>query len=796
MHGGRLMAVLDPIDPAYLLDDGLTAFAPPGAGVQVGYGQVAGVARIFDTQAGTDPWRGLLAVDTKALNTASGNTYQVWVESSTTPDFSAGKRDVVKINVGAILPVPSLAKFTTVYAGTRYRYLRAKFVTDGPSKSIRARIFLFPATGADEWDATALYQAMGLELQNLNNVTTGLAAWANGVVNGGPNGDGKYPVVDYNGAVHNMPCIAQMLFEAGSGGGLSQGNIDGLPGFSDHTTSPTVPVTYPLAGGGRALAKADLFGLMAAHRQDVTMQSDLSGISAVFGLTISGLERQIGVNAIVQVFGGIIDPRKPPYNCKMDFRDYRAFTSSAGSSVIESADANVVTAADIGKEFWLSNVGTNGCHYGWIGQIVDSRHFRLYTDATLSTPLNAPSSQTNLDGMWGTDDTVGIQRAFDDAEPPDHYSRGKVVVMTGIAIVSAVRFGSIAIYGFASQTCGFAQRPENSSTTSPMVADKITGVYASKRPHHYSLINLSFFGQKYCQFYTSFRRCFEIRGGNFGAFWEGAPYGHIENLIFIEAQWEGASLQQAFAGKAYGLQAFYNSWCGIRCGLWDLNGHSWHCEANGHAGILSHMAGANLTNVKCSYNGGSASGTFIHENSANYTELGVGNSVTNIRVQESWGHGICISNTDPLFITNNAASKNKFYLAAFDDVGNMGPGHGVRPGSLPPVRAMIYIKGSTANDNVLDLVTGTYGISVSGAPPENNATHGYFDTGNPARNIVHLRTPGTTNNPADWYAGRTTPLPAIPAGTGAYAPGPWGTDSSTSIGTRNPEITVNGASVP
>ncbi|ESQ85393.1 hypothetical protein AEAC466_04300 [Asticcacaulis sp. AC466] len=789
------MTISAPANPALILDDGTTTFAPTGGGTFTRKGTVGGAAHVFDTGSSTNPWSGIAAFQASVLKRSAGNEqYIVTVEGCANAGFvgevralttswnmtNPGQQDLMRIS--NLDPLDN----------TIWRYLRLSVQVSGTLPQIALTAFVRALSDLPVSSYVQLIQLQVFTLENIQNAVGCWLPWATGVEGGGPNGDGKYPI--YDGAGHSVlvACPAQW---AADGGGLSQGNIDGLPVYNSPVASPMVPATVPLPGGGRGLAKFDLFQLTSAWRQSLVFQSDLSGIQAIFGLTTAGLERQIDLNAIVQVFGGVIDPRKAPYNCKFDFRDYRAFTATAGSSIIESADANVVTAADLGKEFWLSNVGPNGCLYGWIGQIIDSRHFRIYTDNTFSTPKTSPNSQAYLDGMWGTDDTVGIQRAFDDAEPFDHYSRGKVVVMTGIAIVSAVRFGSIAIYGFASQTCGFAQRPENSSTTSPMVADKITGVYASKRPAHYSLINLSFFGQKYCQFYTSFRRCFEIRGGNFGAFYEGAPYGHIENLIFIEAQWEGASLQNAFAGKAYGLQAFSNNWCGIRCGLWDLNGHSWHCEANGHAGILSHMAGANLTNVKCSYNGGSASGTFIHENSANYTELGVGNSVTNIRVQESWGHGICLSNTDPLSITNNASSKNKFYLGAWDDVGNMGPGHGVRPSSLPSVRAMIYVKGSTTNDNILDFVTGTYGISVSGAPPENNATHGYFDTGGPQRNIIHLRTPGTTNNPADWYAGRTTPLPAIPAGTGAYAPGPWGTDSATSISARN-EVTVNGVSPP
>ncbi|ESQ83263.1 hypothetical protein AEAC466_13505 [Asticcacaulis sp. AC466] len=789
------MTISSPSNPALILDDGAVTFAPTGGGTFTRKGTVGGAARVFDTGSSAAPWAGVAAFQASVLDRSSGNEqYVLTVEGCANADFTGEVRGLAQwsMSVAGQQDIVGLSTLDPI-DNTIWRYLRLSVQVSGTTPAIAVTAFVRALSDLESFTFAELVQLQVFALENLQNAVGCWLPWATGVVGGGPNGDGKYPIYDGFGHSVLVKCPAQI---ASDGGGLSQGNIDGLTEVTDGTISPMVPATFPISGG-RALAKFDLFAQIARNRQNMPTQSNLANIDYMFGMTTAGIERRIDTNALIQNFGGVIDPTRAPYNCKFDFRDYRAFAATAGSEIIESADANVVTAADIGKEFWLSNVGSvDGCLYGWIGQIVDSRHFRIYTDATFSTPKTSSASQANLDGMWGSDDTVGIQRAFDDAEPPNHYSRGKVVVIPGIAIVSAVRFGSIAIYGFASQTCGFAQRPEYSTTTSPMVADKITGVYASKRPHHYSLINLSFFGQKYCQFYTSFRRCFEIRGGNFGAFWEGAPYGHIENLIFIEAQWEGASLQQAFAGKAYGLQAFSNNWCGIRCGLWDLNGHSWHCEANGHAGILSHMAGANLTNVKCSYNGGSASGTFIHENSANYTELGIGNSVTNIRVQESWGHGICISNADPLGITNNAAQKNKFYLAAFDDVANMGPGHGVRPASLPTVRAMIYIKGGTSTDNVLDLVTGTYGISVSGAPPENNATHGYFDTGNPQRNIVHLRTPGTTNAPSDWYAGRTTPLPAIPAGTGAYAPGPWGTDSSTSIGARNPEVTVNGASVP
>lgn len=221
---------------------------------------------------------------------------------------------------------------------------------------------------------------------------------------------------------------------------------------------------------------------------------------------------------------------------------------------------------------------------------------------------------------------------------------------------------------------------------------------------------------------------------------------------------------------------------GMRNGFWDLNGTDWHSEANGGCGILSYMSGANVSLVRCSYNGASAGGIYLgagywpDEMGANYTEIGYGNAITNMRIQECWGASLVIANQDPLNAYNGRGNKNTFTLATIDDTANLVPAKGASTTRYPDRRPMILLKGNTVTENVVELATGSGQVWA-----ENFATHGYFDTGNPSNNQISLKTPGISNSAGDWYDGYS-----------ADTPGPWGTDSASSIAARGNVVSVNG----
>lgn len=572
--------------------------------------------------------------------------------------------------------------------------------------------------------------------------------------------------------------------------------------ITPHVTAvmPGVAAGLAAAGDGDAGTEPEFFGvvpggevkrfttnLFASRR---TVDRDVLGGSEfaewIDCLTSTGIERKIAVDALTAAFGQVIDPSKPPFNVKYDAQKVKPISLTNGSNLVVSGEAAFSAERDIGKIAAISNGTAQGPLLGYIGQVVNANQVRLFTDLSFTTPANAGSTRANEEMIWGTDCTAGLQAAFDAAEPTNRFDIGRVVAIGGMAMATSLRFGSISIVGMATTGCGFMCLPLSTAGTSPFFADKNTGTYATFKPDAYTLKNLTIFGQRYTNFYSSFRNAFEIRGGGFNNFQRGAPYARVDGIDVHHGQWNNIVTSGAFAGQMNNIGSYFAAQCGIRTGFWDLNGQNWHSEGNGGAGILSVMPGANLSIVRSSYNGASAGSIFTagsfwpHEMGANYTECGFGNTVTNLRTQESWGHNICFSGTDPLNAANGNGSKNAIFLSTLDDTGNIVPGKGGSATRLPSFRAMVFCKGNTVVRNTVDLTTGSPQVQAT-----NYATNGYADMGDPSANQITLRTPGISNAQASWFAGN-----------GAVSPGPWGYASSSSIATRGNAVSVNGVLAP
>lgn len=528
----------------------------------------------------------------------------------------------------------------------------------------------------------------------------------------------------------------------------------------------------------------DLFASRRTVDRDVLGGSEIA--EWLDCLTSTGLERKIALTALTRVMGEVIDPTRPPYNVVYDARKAKPVSVTNGSNLVTAPDPVFNAARDLGKIMAVGNAdATNGPMIGYIGLVLDSYNVRLFTDLTFATAVNATITKTAEECTWGTDCTTGMQAAFDAAEPTSVFDVGRVVVVGGMCLVRQLRFGSISVVGLADTGCGFIAHPQVSSQ--PFFADKAyTGTYTTLRADNYTVKNLAIYGQRFTAYYSAFRNAFEIRGGGFDAFRRGAPYGRIENIDVFDGQWNNIVTNGAFAGQFNSIRSYGAAQCGMRNGFWDLNGTNWHCEGNEGPGVLSTMTGGNVSLVRSSYNGrrgGSinlSSAYWPDEMGANLTECGYGNTWTNVRTQESWGHNVCFSNTDPLGVFSGHGSKNAMFLSTLDDTGNLVPAKGVSATRLPGYRAMIYVKGNTTVNNTVDLTTASGQVH-----PTNYATNGYADIGNPSGNQVTLRTPGITNATGDWFAGN-----------GAVSPGPWAHASSSSIATRGNVVNVNGSTAP
>lgn len=610
-----------------------------------------------------------------------------------------------------------------------------------------------------------------------------IANWYAGPVDGGPNGDGLYPLTDGSGFVRMLPSFAKLMQSARS--------LDEAFAALEIAVKDDVGEKLELIGqaadGSLKRFATDLFPARKTAQLDELHSEEWAESLACF--TSTGSERRMAIENVLRAVGNVIDPTHPPYNVVYDYQKALKVTTVPGSNRITTADP-VFRPGDVGKMAYVSNGDTTiGALVGYIGAVIDSRNIRIFADKAFTMPKNSNNNQPGWAEMiWGTDCTAGMQAALDAAEPRGSVARGKVVVLGGIVMATELRFGSISIVGLGETGCGFAVLPLQGGQDA-FLADKIDGAYSQWRADAYTLRNISIFGQRYTQYYSSFRRSIDIRGGGFEKFVRGAPYAVIDGLDLYEAQWDGGAFYGAFAGRFSNVRAFQNAQCGLRIGFWDLNGQNWHVEGNGGAGILSFLAGANVATVRASYNGSDggriwlAGGTWPHEMGSNMTECGYGNTWSNVRQQESFAHNLCISGRDPLGIGSGQGQKNAFFIGTFDDTGNLVPGKGLNPEGLPGVRSMVYIKGNTATNNTVVQVTGAGQVQT-----ENYATNAYWDDGDTSGNLVDIRTPGFGNAVEDWYTG-----PGVLAAT---ARGPWGTSSSSSIATRRNVVTVNGATAP
>lgn len=115
-------------------------------------------------------------------------------------------------------------------------------------------------TLGDEYNLTTAHNAPYAVIRNFTNAAnsdlmlaidefltdrqrdlTEFVTWVNGTFNGGPDGDGKYPLTDRYGVVRLVKCPERMQFESASGGGSGGGSLVGA--------GVTLATTYGLIGG-------------------------------------------------------------------------------------------------------------------------------------------------------------------------------------------------------------------------------------------------------------------------------------------------------------------------------------------------------------------------------------------------------------------------------------------------------------------------------------------------------------------------------------------------------------------
>lgn len=630
---------------------------------------------------------------------------------------------------------------------------------------------------------TALLDRMSALVGRRDLSQAEFSAWFGGAADGGPAGDGLFPLTDSTGYARLVPSPARQMADYADNGRFTIAAFAAVTAATEAeiTAGPPTLVGLTAAGDLRRFTT----NLFAARRtEDLSVLPPSEFAEWLQCLSSTGMERKIALSALTRTVGEIIDPSLPPYNVKFDFKKAKFVTATGGSNRIVADDSGVFSVADLGKLAAVSSVGPAGSLAGYIGVIEDSRTVRLFTDRTFATPANAGYSAGYQEMMWGTDSTAGLQAAFDAAEPiGGQYGLGKVVLLSGVACATALQFGSIAIVGLGSTVSGIAALPVGDALkNTPVLRDKQTGRYANFKADRYTLRDFAVFGQRFTGNYSGFRNNIEVTGGYATQFVRTAPYAVVDGVHSYEASWNGLVTNGAFAGACNNLLALQNAQIGLRMGWWDLNGQNWHSEGNGYAGVMSGMPGANINSVRSSYNGiNAANSARPHENGCNWCELGTGNTVTNLRMQESWCDSLVISSVDPLNQFNSQGFKATFSFGTFDDTGDtvlQGLG-----GLLPGVRAMVYLTGGSVRYNNIDFIKGSGQVHQT----ENYATNGVWLDNYCSDNAVTLVTPGITNAATDWWAGGTRPND-----TAATARGAWGSTYANAFAPRNNIVSVNG----
>ncbi len=201
---------------SFYLDDGTTAYAPAGGGLQTVYGHVGGSARVYDF--GTTQWVGFAAFEPAVLDMSSGNeTYTLIIEGNTAADFSGASHDLGTWNLRALNPQDAVV-VDTLYDAVVYRYGRLKLVVTGTTPQIRLVAFLKSLADSDNYTLNEQITANVTILQNLSNAGQMLRDWSSGLPWGGAGHDGRYPLVDGSGNTLIVKSPAQIIAEANAAG--------------------------------------------------------------------------------------------------------------------------------------------------------------------------------------------------------------------------------------------------------------------------------------------------------------------------------------------------------------------------------------------------------------------------------------------------------------------------------------------------------------------------------------------------------------------------------------------------
>lgn len=760
-----------PVSPSYLLEDGGAAVTTSRAG------RVSGAARVFDCGAGA-LFDGYLIFDVSAITTAGDQVYGLRLQACASSDFSSGVVDIVAPGLAMSAVGDHAVIVTNQVVDTRYRYLRLMIDVAGGAPSITLSAWLIHRDSLDDYSLAQLTGLLAVAVTRFTNASQEFRAWAGGVINGGPNGDGEYPLSDGFGNTHLVPCPARIAASAG----ISYDAINALTArntpFSHDHAGPVVPI---IADGVIRKFPLDLFA--ARRTQDLAPWTAAgSGIDLQMQIlnNDTGISYRVAVAEILNTARGFIDVTAPPYNVRPDGIFTRGAITEAGSNIVEFIEP-VAERAQVGHTLQLSNAFGGFPGRTTITEVIDNYHVRI--------AINATSNFSGNDCLFGTDNTVGMQAALYDARAFSTYTYGSIVMLpAGIILTGAlVYYPRSAIFGRGLRqsmlmrlddgalapawyeywqefgTSGIANEAHPSFVpTQPAPLLRASSMYAD----FIAMGDFSIHGARFCQASASYAGL-TMFSHLFGTPGPTLPqidsYPMFSRMHIVETGWNGFEHVGSHAGTIMDVNIMRAGAAGLFMAGFDANISTMHAIACEGPGLYFQDTGGNnnLINLKLSFNGqGNLSWLWGEQAFTNLALNATGNKFSNSRIQESKGCNIWIT-----------GSGNTFGDVELDDTGCIQPVH--QNWNTPPtVRAAVMLDGADFN-RFSDV---GYGGAVH--QDTNYATHGIFCMNNPVGNSGRLFTKYIEPyDDSQYYANGVT--------SGAYAPRAVSTSDGGGIAASN-----------
>ncbi len=593
--------------------------------------------------------------------------------------------------------------------------------------------------------------------------------WFGGPADGGPNGDGMYPLTDGSGYTRMVPSPDRQILNMGSSGGgsLDPEGVAALPVAPPTDVTPNLQVIGVAPDGSPKRFTTNLFA--ARRTRDLAQATQLLGDEVLASWSpqrhaaLGNGDAQLSVGEIAALIQGVANP-KIGYGAKGDGRLAYDVSTVRDSDVVESLDGPF-SPLDVGKHIWISNAGSNSSSLLNV-QIVaymDAQHIRIATPAL--------TSRTRQFALWGTDDTVAMQNWINDLGGQGSFNFGRAGLLPeGVFITQTLRYGArMVIKGQGRSATSLALIPGgtgsaqlqnvNNRVDFPVIRDMtlmgnkfLTG--NNKDGLRFTSVPGSDPTLPQTDPYPWFSDLDIDEPGSRGFFHLYRGGGNVQNVIVRQAGYYGIESQgydmsyQNVSVAAARLTGIYFS----RNNSAGNNLRSWYSFFNGTNPYQQNTGGIRDTN---------SPGNINWEDSCNLF-LGSPQQITGGRSQESWGPSIVICGRGS-------------YLAdtRIDDTGCTYPAHSQGRSTLLSVRAAVMLVGARAHENfVKDLY-----VTPAVHRDDNYATHAIYSVGSetagyPHSNFVSVRE-------------EIGMPPYYGAGVGDLAPG--------RIGTNNPDGWGNNA---